>query len=188
MKFKGYEPGESVAVNETYPALLAGQIDVAPAPITSYPALQIAATKAGEQAAYFALAPPGSALDSYNWGLIATKKTIDEDPDLVRKVVAATLQGWAEASKNPARAVPSMKLLDPNYDPAIIKGQLVLSLKMAKSSDVCTNGLGHSTAKAWVRTQNVAFKYLGASGSRPSVGGLYTNAFLPTPPFIPSTC
>jgi NitT/TauT family transport system substrate-binding protein len=188
MRLKGYELGEFAAIDETYPALLAGQIDVAPAPVTSFGSLDLAARKAGKEAAYFSLTEDAPNLDHYNWALIASRKMITEKPDLVRKVVAATLRGWDEAIKNPTEAVSSMKVLDPNSDPDSVTPQLDVSLKLAVSPDTCQHGLGYSNPSVWERTVQLAVTYLAIKETPPDSASLFTNDFLPEKPLVPATC
>jgi NitT/TauT family transport system substrate-binding protein len=189
MKLNGYKLGKFVALDDTYPAVLAGKIDVAPAPITSYPALSIAADKDGKKAAYFSLTEgKGESLDHYNWGLVASQKMLDENPDLVRAAVAASVRGWGESMKDPDAAVAAMKTLNPQQDEESTKQQLDVSLDLAKSKDVCEHGIGHSDAQMWDQTVSLAMKYLSIKGQAPDPASLYTNDYLPDQAVTPPDC
>ena len=189
MNANGYELGEFVAIDDTYPALLAGNIDVAPAPLTSYAALELAAEDAGETAAYFSLTEgEGESLDHYNWGLAVARETLDEDPELVRAAVAASLRGWNEAINDPDAAVEAMETLSPEQDPEATLQQVEVSVEFAQSDDACMEGLGYSNPEMWEQTVNLAMEHLEIEGEAPDPTSLYTNDFLPEEPIIPSDC
>lgn len=69
------------------------------------------ASKSGKEMTYLRYSDVG--LNYYSTGLIAPQSTIDEDPDLVKELVAATSEAFAAAEQDPEAAVESMSGKDP---------------------------------------------------------------------------
>ena len=69
------------------------------------------AAKSGKKMRYLRYADAG--LNFYSNGLIVPDSTIQDDPNLVKEMVAATSEAFAAAEKNPQAAVDSMAGKDP---------------------------------------------------------------------------
>jgi NitT/TauT family transport system substrate-binding protein len=86
-------------------------------------------------------------------GLITNEKTISENPDLVRRMVKAFLQGLSDTITDPAGAYEISKVFVENLtqlNPAVQKQKLVTSIELWKASR-----LGFSQPKAWESMQTV---------------------------------
>ncbi|MDD5368306.1 MAG: ABC transporter substrate-binding protein, partial [Anaerolineaceae bacterium] len=86
-------------------------------------------------------------------GLITNQATLDQNPDLVRRMVKATLQGLADAIANPDQAYEISKKYVENLaqaDATVQKQKLTASIEMWKS-----DRLGYSDPQAWENMQKV---------------------------------
>ncbi len=108
-------------------------------------------------------------------GLVTNEETIRSNPELVRKMVAATLKGIETAMLNPEDAyqicmkyVENLKADDP-----IQKQVLSASIEMWKS-----NLLGYSNPQAWENMQDILLQ-MGLLQSTMDLSKAYTNSSLP---------
>lgn len=69
------------------------------------------ASKSGKEMTYLRYSDVG--LNYYSTGLIAPEDTLKKDPELVKKLVAATSEAFSAAEKDPAAAVKAMAGKDP---------------------------------------------------------------------------
>lgn len=74
-------------------------------------------------------------LDYYSNGIIASDETIKDKADVVRRFVAATLRGLADAIANPDEAAAIMNKHHKQIDPAIIKAETELVGTLARVPD-----------------------------------------------------
>lgn len=109
-------------------------------------------------------------------GLITNATTIAEQPDLVRRMVQATLRGVRFAIENPSDAYEISKKYVENLDQAnesIQKEVLAASIEFWK-----TDRLGYSNPSAWQNMQNVLLDM--ELLSQPlNLDDAYTNEFIP---------
>jgi NitT/TauT family transport system substrate-binding protein len=98
----------------------------------------------------------------YGTGLIAADATIEKNPDLVRKFVAASQKGWDDAVKDPEAAVAaSIKLF-----PDLSKDFLLQGLKIALTEQLHTpategHPIGWTDTADWDKTLAVLTTYGG---------------------------
>lgn len=186
MSVRKYELGQLAGV-ESQQLLFAGQLDVLPLPITIYPQLEANAEKAGLKSGYFAL-NEAKELDHANWSLIAKRSLTQQKPDLVRAVVAATLEGWMQAFKDPGSTVDAyVAEFEPLADKKIARALVDVSLPLAVSPAVCKNGLGYGDAELWDQSVKVFRDFLKITPA-PDPKKMVTNDYLPKTPIIPPTC
>lgn len=89
-------------------------------------------------------------------GLITNEKTIAENPDLVRRMVKALLQGLADTISNPDAAYEISKAYIPNLTEA---DQTVQKEVLARSIDLWkADRLGFSDPQAWQNMQDTLLK------------------------------
>jgi NitT/TauT family transport system substrate-binding protein len=109
-------------------------------------------------------------------GLLTNEETLQKDPDLVRRMVKATLQGLADTIANPDEAYQiSTKYVEnlANADQAIQKQVLASSIDFWKASR-----LGYSDPKAWETMQKVMLD-MGLLGKPLDLTKAYSNEYLP---------
>ena len=109
-------------------------------------------------------------------GLITNEETIKNNPDLVRKMVAATLKGIQYTIDHPDEAFEiSKKYVDnlENADQAVQKQVLLNSIEQWKTSTP-----GFSTPDAWENMQNILLK-MGLLTDPLDLSQAYSNSYLP---------
>jgi NitT/TauT family transport system substrate-binding protein len=109
-------------------------------------------------------------------GLITNEKTISENPDLVRRMVKAFLQGLADTIADPAAAYETSKAYVENLaqlDPVLQKQKLATVIELWKA-----DRLGFSQPKAWESMQLVLLD-MGLLTKPLDLTKAFSNAFLP---------
>ena len=108
-------------------------------------------------------------------GLITNEKTLRENPDLVRRMVAAFRRGVAETIEDPEHALEVSKRYVDGLDAAdqsVQLGILETSIEFWKSEN-----LGHSDKNAWENMQQVLLD-MGLLEASLDLGQAYTNEFV----------
>ena len=100
------------------------------------------AAKAGAKVNFFLFADDG--YPPYGTTIVTMRKTIDERPEVLKKFVAASMEGWKSFMANPAPAVALIKKDNPNMDDATIAFaiQRMRELEVLSSGDAKTLGIG----------------------------------------------
>ena len=109
-------------------------------------------------------------------GLIANEKTISQNPELVRGMVKAFLQGLADTIADPAAAYTISKAYVENLaqlDPVLQKQKLATVIQLWKA-----DRLGYSQPKSWESMQSVLLD-MGLLTKPLDLPKAYTNGFLP---------
>jgi NitT/TauT family transport system substrate-binding protein len=108
--------------------------------------------------------------------VIARDDKLTADPELYRKFVAVSLEGWDMARKNPAAAAEAVVKQFPSATKDQIQKQLEVDLKL-----VCAPGataMGRVPDQNWQTTYTLLTKYLDLPTTKP-VGDYHTNDYLP---------
>ena len=109
-------------------------------------------------------------------GLITNEKTIQENPELVRAVVSATLRGIADATADPAGAYEISKKYVENLDKAdqaVQQKVLEVSTEFWKSDRP-----GYSDPQAWQNMQDILLE-MGLITNAVDLNKAFSNDFLP---------
>ncbi|MER9217120.1 ABC transporter substrate-binding protein [Mesorhizobium sp. M0663] len=110
--------------------------------------------------------------------LIAQDQKLQQNPDLYKRFVDATLRGYASAAKDPEAAVDALRS---RYPDAQEKSELIEELTNYIIPSICaagSEGMGKAPAAVWASTGEVLTQSLGSLGD----GGIeskHTEAFLP---------
>jgi NitT/TauT family transport system substrate-binding protein len=112
------------------------------------------------------------------FAILAHQDMIKDRPDLVRKVVAASLKGWQDALKDPDAAVAAVKKIAPLVDADVVKKQLLVDLSLVFSQANTEKRLGWGPPADWQSTIDLLKQYRGLEGTQPATA-YYTNEFLP---------
>jgi len=115
---------------------------------------------------------------SVGFGILTHADLIKEKPDLVRRVVAASIKGWEDALKDPDAAVAALKKIAPLADAAVVKRQLEVDLGFLFSQNNPQKRIGYGPPQDWDMTYDLLKKYRGMVTDVP-VTAFYTNEFLP---------
>lgn len=115
-------------------------------------------------------------------GLITNQKTLQENPDLVRRMISAFLRGVQDTVADPAAAyqistryVENLANLSES-DAATQRGVLIASIDLYQ-----TNPWGQSDPKAWENTFNLLVQ-MGLIPAGLDWKAAFTNEYLPRPP------
>jgi NitT/TauT family transport system substrate-binding protein len=114
-------------------------------------------------------------------GLVTNEKTMKDQPELVRKVVRATLRGIQATIAQPDQAVD---ICIAKYIPeaaskrAQVRDVLMASIPLWQSPVTDQHGLGYNDPAAWTSSRDLLRK-LGVLGSDIDLAQTYTNDFLP---------
>ncbi len=109
-------------------------------------------------------------------GLITNQTIITEHPDLVQRMVAATLKGLQDTIEDPAEAYEISKLYVEGLEQAdetVQRGVLVASIEFWKA-----NRLGYSDPQSWENMEQVLLE-MGLLQEHLDLSQAFTNEFLP---------
>jgi NitT/TauT family transport system substrate-binding protein len=156
------------------PALLAGDIDV-----------DLGLVNAEGAAAPVLSGNPVNMLRFADWGvnalahgILVHQDTIDENPDLVRRFVEASVRSWEYTVEHPDEAVDALMAAFPEANREIIENQLELSLELIHTANSEGQTLGWMAPEDWQATIDLLVDYGGLQNDVP-VRDYYTNDFIP---------
>lgn len=109
----------------------------------------------------------------YSLGLLAGLRTLRGDPKEVRRFVAASMRGWADAARDPSAAVRATLRAFPQADAAVVAAGLAYDLQRLHTPATRGHPVGWMAASDWERT----LRLLGLAGRRP-LTDYYTDAFI----------
>ncbi len=110
--------------------------------------------------------------------IFAHQDTIKERPDLVRKVVAASIKGFEDALREPEAAVAAVKKIAPLVDTDVVRRQLAVDLALLFGKANPQKRVGYGPPEDWAETLELLKKYRGLETTLPATA-FYTNEFLP---------
>ena len=153
------------------PALLQGQVDAILGSIDAY---QIQLEAQGAQLDNFMFATHG--VPTVSTSIFASDSFIKENPEVVRKFIAASLKGWSFALDNPAKAVKDLKTVFPEMNEKLATAELAAITPL-----FCSGGakfIGKAEDALWAKTQELLSEVkLLPAGQDPK--SYYTNEYLP---------
>lgn len=153
------------------PALLTGQVDAILGSMDSY---RIQLEAQGAELTGFEFASNG--VPTVSTSMFASQSFIDENPEILRKFIAASLKGWAFALDNPEKTVEDVKEVFPDVDPKLVTAELAAITSLFCSGDA--KFLGKAEPAHWARTQDLLSK-VGLLPEGVDPAAYYTNDFLP---------
>jgi NitT/TauT family transport system substrate-binding protein len=110
----------------------------------------------------------------YSQGLFTSERMIQENPDLVRKVVAAVQKGWEKFLQNPSAA--RSLVLKTNKD--MEKGPFDYAWKTIKNGDYLGTPIGAMTAERW-QTVHDQLEEAGVLEKDVDPNEVWTDEFMP---------
>lgn len=153
------------------PALLTKQVDAILGSMDSY-RIQLEAQGAELTGWEFA----SNGVPTVSTSIFASESFIEENPEVLRSFIAASLKGWAFALDNPERAVEAVKEVFPDVNPELVTAELAAITPLFCSGDA--QFLGKAEPEHWVRTQDLLSQVgLLPEGEDPTQ--YYTNDYLP---------
>src|SRR2546429_676362 len=153
------------------PALLQGQVDAVLGSIDAY---QIQAESQGAQLDVYKFADYG--VPTVSTSIFASDSFLKENPDIVKKFIAASLKGWSFALDNPDQAIKDVKKVFPEVNEKLATAELAAITPL-----FCSGGakyIGKAEDALWAKSQDLLSEAkLLPAGQDPKT--YYTNAYLP---------
>lgn len=107
--------------------------------------------KAGKDVGYLRFSEFG--LNYFSNGLLAGKSVLQKDPELVKKMVAATQEAWAAAERSPEAAAESMKgAAEQLPSPTVVLEQFRTTLTLLHTDATKGKQPGVNTVDDWKKT------------------------------------
>jgi NitT/TauT family transport system substrate-binding protein len=103
---------------------------------------------------------------------------LQENPDLVRRFVRATVRSWEAAKEDPGAAVDAALEAKPDLDRESTLKQLEVDLGLLSSDNTEGKEIGYGAEEDWKRTKQLLVEYRELETGRPGAS-FYTNEFLP---------
>lgn len=154
------------------PSLLQGQVD---AILGSMDAYQIQIEAQGAQTDNYRFADHG--VPTVSTSIFASESFIKENPDVLRRFIAASLKGWSFALDNPAKTIQHVKAVFPDVNEKLATAELAAITPL-----FCSGGaqyIGKAEDAQWTRTQALLSEVkLLPEGQDPK--SYYTNDYLPS--------
>jgi NitT/TauT family transport system substrate-binding protein len=154
-------------------ALMDGKVDG----VTSFAFFQIPILESkGFKAKAFLFADHG--INTPSLSIIASQKTIDTKPDMVKAFLRATEKGFKDSQANPDEAIAILKKVSPQIDEKVFKQALVGSFPLFESKGTAGKPWGFISEEEWTKGEELVQKYIGldkVSGGK----AYFTNDFLP---------
>jgi NitT/TauT family transport system substrate-binding protein len=110
--------------------------------------------------------------------IAAHEDTIRDKPELVRRVVAASVRGVEEAAREPEPAVQALARIAPLVDITVARQQLAVDLSFLFSPANGRRRVGYSPPEDWEAMLEILKAHRAIETSVPA-SAFYTNAFLP---------
>lgn len=112
--------------------------------ITAEPIL---AKKQGANPKTFLIADSG--YNPYLTVVIVRKEFADKNPDLVKRFVKATQEGWRNYLQNPSLANKKMSSLNPTMDPETFQQGAKAQIPLIETAETKKFGLGYQSIERW---------------------------------------
>lgn len=112
--------------------------------------------------------------------IVANDAVIERDPDLVRRFVAATAEGYRLAANDPAAAADAIARAAPESDPELLHASATfLAPYLRGDADADAHGWGYQDPAVWSAFDD----FLRGAGlaALDDVSDAYTNEFVPSP-------
>lgn len=116
------------------------------------------ATKAGRNPKFFLFADAG--YPPYGSTLVTREDVIAQRPEVLKRFVAATMQGWKSYLADPAPGNALIKKDNPSMDDELLAWGVskLKELKLVEGGDAATLGIGVMTDARWRATRNFMVK------------------------------
>ncbi len=158
-------------VSSMVPALLQGQVDAVLGSIDAY---QIQAESQGAQLDVYRFADYG--VPTVSTSIFASNNFLKNNPELVKKFIAASLKGWSFALDNPGKTIKDLKVVFPDVNEKLATAELAAITPL-----FCSGGakyVGKAEDALWAKSQELLSEVkLLPVGQDPKT--YYTNEYLP---------
>lgn len=176
----GLDSGKVEIVNITpsakFASLVAGTVDAIVGFVNEEPAIRKAAETTGVKVRKFVFADHG--VDYYSIGLIVSEEMIAKKPDVVRRLVEATMRGYAWAIKNRDAAADAFVKNYPESSREVSLEQWDVARQLMLTDSTKAHGLGYIEEDKMQATLDLIRSYQKIDDSI-QPGDVYTMKFLP---------
>jgi NitT/TauT family transport system substrate-binding protein len=158
-------------------SFLEGDIDVLPLYVNNE--LPVIRTKTDKEIGV--LLPADWGFNTIANGIITHQDTIDENPDLVKRFVAAVVKGYEYSLEHPEEAMEAVKARSEelaSQPQEVLLEQVKETLAMMHSEATQGKPTGWMAEEDWTRTLDLLFE-TGGIETRPANDVVYTNDFVP---------
>jgi NitT/TauT family transport system substrate-binding protein len=109
--------------------------------------------------------------------IIASDKTMKDNPKVLRAFLEASYLGWRDVMDNPKSALEIFKKRVPEIDLAIIEPNMMLGLDLMKTERYAAHGIGWMDDKKMCASVDLVNTYMGVA-RKVDCKEVYTNEFL----------
>jgi NitT/TauT family transport system substrate-binding protein len=163
-----------------YPALLTGDVDIIASSAMQMAFVKPRAKEAGLDLARFEFSDYG--FDPYTYGIAVRRDFAEKNPEVVKAVVAATLQGWAWTCQNPKEAIPLLTRRN-NAVPELVQEELDITLKHVGGPSADAHGLGYMDPAHWEETRTMTILGFNLNeAATPPAAKFYDAKYMPSEP------
>jgi NitT/TauT family transport system substrate-binding protein len=166
----------TVAPELREPLLIEGQVDA------TAPFLDATITLQGlgvDPEEIIAFHYPQYGLELYGLALITRPALIEQEPEVVRGVVAATIKGWQDTIADPNNAIAVLKQKDELVDEEVERARLDLAIeRLIYTPWIAEYGFGNASPERLQAHIDATVEAMGLA-TAPDVETLFTDEFLP---------
>jgi len=116
--------------------------------------------------------------DTYSMSIMASDKTLNERPKVLRDFLAASYLGWRDVMQDPKGSLEIFKKRVPDIDLALIEPNMMLGLELMKTERYARNGLGWMERAKMCRTVEIINSYMPDMPRKVGCDEVFTNEFL----------
>ena len=101
---------------------------------------------------------------------MASEKTINERPQVLKDFLEASYRGWRDVMENPKAALEIFKKRVPEIDLALIEPNMMLGLELMRTDRYAQNGIGWMDRAKMCRTVELINTYMASPIARSYTG------------------
>ncbi len=116
-------------------------------------------------------------LDTYSMSIIASEKTMKEQPKTLRAFLEASYMGWRDVMENPKAALEIFKKRVPEIDLSVIEPNMMIGLGLMKTDRYAKHGIGWMDEKKMCASVDLVNTYMGVA-KKVDCHQVFTNEFL----------
>jgi NitT/TauT family transport system substrate-binding protein len=115
--------------------------------------------------------------DMYSMSIMASEKTMKDNPAVLRAFLEASYMGWRDVMDNPKSALEIFKKRVPEIDLSIIEPNMMMGLELMKTDRYAKNGIGWMDDRKMCASVDLVNTYMGVP-KKVDCKDVYTNEFL----------
>ena len=115
--------------------------------------------------------------DTYSMSIMASEKTMNERPKVLKDFLEASYRGWRDVMENPKAALAIFRKRVPEIDLTLIEPNMMLGLELMKTDRYAQNGIGWMDRAKMCRTVELINTYMDVP-RKVGCDEVFTNSFL----------